>query len=251
MDCPLGKSSRAGQIIIFFAGSIIALFCVLALALDVGHLAASKAKLQNSADAAALAALLELWQERALPRGEGEARVAAAAEAGRLVEFNDAGAGAQITFGTWDGSSFSAVGPDMAANAVKVQSYRNGEAPGGPVQTFFARIAGVDEVNQTAWAIARFQHKKLVPFSIYEEDIVPPGDSLELYNNTEETPGVFGLLDFAFDLGHRCPVRKRLWNLGQVVDNIEPGINDIAAIVLLASGVLLVELTLRDTLSHR
>jgi hypothetical protein len=184
---------------------------VAAFSTDVGSWCASRARLQNTSDAASLAGVLELWDQRVAGVGEEAARAAAEAEAMELVHLNYPEAGASVTVGVWDGSVFTPAGTDVAANAVRVLSYRNASAPGGPDPTFFTGFIGQQGVEQEEAAVARFKHRGLVPFCVYEPDVGPPGTSLVLYNDTEVTPGVFGLLDY--DGGENSANDQRDWTM--------------------------------------
>jgi hypothetical protein len=81
-------------------------------------------------------------------------------------------------------------------NAVRVTASRNSAASAGPCDTFFAGIFGLDQVEEDAVAIARFRPRGFMPFSIYEPNVVGPGQELVLYDDETIMPGVFGLLDF-------------------------------------------------------
>ncbi|MCD6416191.1 MAG: pilus assembly protein TadG, partial [Planctomycetes bacterium] len=72
---------RRGQVIVLFAGLVVLLLGMCALAVDVGMLHATQARLQNAADAAALAAALQYVQERNAAASESEARTAATSQA--------------------------------------------------------------------------------------------------------------------------------------------------------------------------
>jgi len=209
MDASLAVRRRGGQVLIVFAVSVVILCCLLALAVDVGCLTTSQARLQNGADAAALGTLLELWEQRAAGAEEQEARTVAEAEAADLVGHNRTGGAAEVEFGTWDGSLFTPVAHGVPANAVRVRSLRDATAPGGTVATFFGRFLGVEVVDQSAQAIARFQHKKLIPFCIYEDDVPGPGGDVTVYDDTIVAPGVFGLLDF--DGGENSSDDQKNW----------------------------------------
>ncbi len=190
------NSWRTGQMLVIFCGAAVVLLCLAAISIDVGHLTASHGRVQNAADAASLAALLELWEHRSSGANEAEARAAAQAEAEAIAWKNYPEVGVYVDFGVWDGSSFSAADLAMAANSAKVRAFRNEDSPGGPDRTFVAGIMGINTVDQWAPAIARFKHRGLIPFAIDEESLVPPGETLTLYDDTEEAPGNCGLLDF-------------------------------------------------------
>lgn len=209
MNTTIHPGSRKGQTIVLFCGALVAICLVAALAVDVGHLLTSRARLQNGADSASLAALLEIWEQRGSAGGEHDARYYAQQEAEAIVQLNYPEAGIQVTFGVWDDGQFTPVDETVAAHAVKIKVCRNQSAPGGPDETFFAGLMGMGRVNQAASAVARYQPKGLIPFSIYEPYAGSPGDVMTLYDDTLVTPGVFGLLDF--DGGENSAADQKDW----------------------------------------
>jgi hypothetical protein len=171
--------------------------CIIAAAtVDVGHLCATEAQLQNAADAAATAAVMQMWKTRSAAGAESSARADAVAEAEAIADINHQGVDTQVQFGTWDENVFTPKDSLVSVNAVRVEVLRNDDAAAGPSQTFFAHIFGVDEVEQGAVAVARFRPRGMVPFSVWEPDVVGPGQTLTLYDDNQVVNGVFGLLDF-------------------------------------------------------
>lgn len=191
-------SDRSGQVMVVACIMLPVLCGIAAIAIDVGLLCNSGSRLQNAADAASLAGVLELWDRRAEGDGETAARSAASAEAAAIVGANYSESGAEVAFGLWDGNSFTEADPSVAANAVRVRTSRNADAPGGADGTFFAGFFGLDAVSQQREAVARFRPRAggLIPFAVWEDDLVPVGEDLTLYDDTLLVPGVFGLLDF-------------------------------------------------------
>ncbi len=189
---------RAGQVLILAPAMLIALCFAAVISVDVGHLCTSKARLQNGADAAALAAVLELWDQRAGndPGNETSCREAAADEAEKIVLLNDSGGACEVEWGTWDEGAFTPLDASFAANAARVRAVRDPDAPGGPVATFFSHVIGLAEVSEDARAVAVFPHPAMMPFTVDEESLVPPGQSLVMYDDTETAPGNCGLLDY-------------------------------------------------------
>jgi len=188
--------ARNGQVLVVSIVAFVVLMTVAVLVVDVGYLFATRAEIQNAADAASKAALLELWEERASGESEKDARVAARKEKTDMAEYNKQGVGTAAKFGSWDGNSFTAYDTATAANAVHVRAFLNGNAPGGALKTLFAGFLGRDTVSLSAEAIAHFIHRGLAPFAIYSGELAPKGASVTLYNDTEVAPGAFGLLDF-------------------------------------------------------
>jgi hypothetical protein len=199
-DEPMGEldrlNGRRGQVIVLFCGAFMLLCLACALATDVGHLVMWRTQLQNAADAAALAAVMELWDQRADGANENGARAAALQDATSIAQTNAPGSRVEVVFGDWDGTQVIPLTDSYSADGVVVRAIRDADAPGGPVETFIASLLGLHTVEAQARAVARFRPKRLIPFSIYEPLIGGPGDPLTLYDDNLVTPGVFGLLDF-------------------------------------------------------
>lgn len=187
---------REGQIVVMFVAAIFVLCGIAVLAVDVGHLCVSRARMQNAADAGSLAGLLELWDARADGADEIEARGRGVTEHEAIANANYPGVGSEVQFGIWANQTFMPKSPSVPANAVRVRVYRSKDAPGGPVGTFFGGLMGLNSVEQDASATAHFIPPGLAPFSIYEENLVEPDETLVLYDDKKVTPGVFGLLDY-------------------------------------------------------
>ncbi len=207
--------SRRGQVLIVFAGSLLVLCMLAALACDVGHLIRSRARLQNSADAASLAALLELWEQRGAGATEDDAQAAAEQEARRIVQENYSASDAEVTFGYWMDGSFSAdtsgsgSGPAIVVNAVRVEAFRGSSTAGGATPTVFARVMGIERVEQGALATARYKHPGLIPLTVYEPDVPQAGQLFTIYNDSSTAPGNCGLLNF--DGGSTDTVEAKEW----------------------------------------
>jgi hypothetical protein len=189
---------RSGQVLILAPAMLIALCLAAVISVDVGHLCTSKARLQNGADAAALAAILELWEQRVHhdSSDENSCRNAANNEAGTIAVINASGSACQVEWGTWHGGVFTPLDASFSADAARVRAVRDPDAPGGPVRTFFSRLVGLGEVSEDARAVATFRPRGMMPFAVDEDSLVPPGQSLVLYDDTETAPGNCGLLDY-------------------------------------------------------
>jgi hypothetical protein len=191
------SARRGGQVVLLFPAVVIFLCAVAAITVDIGSMCATKARLQNGADAASLAAMMEVWEQRRAGNGEGTARDAGRAEAERIGALNAPGAGLEVTFGVYDGTQFEPAGVWVAANACRVRASRDPDATGGPQRTFFGGLFGVRSADIAAGATATFlRASDLIPFCIPQEDVGYPGDGLVMYESTQAAPGVFGLVDF-------------------------------------------------------
>ena len=200
---------RAAQILVLFAAALVVVCAVAAFSIDVGNMVLSRTRLQNAADAAALAGTLELWERQRAGADEASAREAAGQEAARVVAVNYPEAGAEVVFGSWESGSFAPAETTVAADAAKVRAFRSEGAPGGPLATFFGALFDFAEVDLSASGTARLGVGGMVPFGVWEEDIVPDGQTMTMYNNSSPVPGCFGLLDF--DGGDHSAEEAKYW----------------------------------------
>jgi hypothetical protein len=182
------RGRRSGQILILSPVFVIALAGICALAVDVGYVAVQQARLQNAADAAALAGAQTLLAARADGWDEECARAIAEEEAIAIHEANCPGAARQIIFGLrQEDGSFAPAGIGDVADAVRVVGYRSDDAPSGPVDTVFASVLGVQECDVKALAgvavegDVRGVRVGLSPFAVPEDRIVPPGEHMTFY----------------------------------------------------------------------
>ncbi|MDH3660275.1 MAG: pilus assembly protein TadG-related protein [Alphaproteobacteria bacterium] len=143
------RSDQRGGVLLPFALSLSALLGICALAVDAGFLYVKKAELQNAADAAALAAVIDL-------PNEGAAHGAAMRFAIKNMSPSEHGSvlrSSDISFGQWDNDSRIFTPGVAPADAVKVTT-RRAQANGNPAPTFFARILGFHEVDVVAETVA-------------------------------------------------------------------------------------------------
>lgn len=205
--------ARQGQVVVVFAVALVLLCVVAAFAVDTGNLVSTQSRLQNAADSAALAAMLELWEQRAAGASESNCRTAAEAEAARLISKNFPGAGIDVAWGHWQDGHFVTITsestPAIVVDAVRVQAERSDSKGSESTMMSFASLFGVDSVEQAAVSTARYQHRGLVPISVYEPDVPAKGQSFTLYNDTETAPGNCGLLNF--DGGSESLDKLRNW----------------------------------------
>ena len=169
-DTARGRKTRAGQVLVIFAASLILLVLICAITVDVGRIVLSHAELQDAVDAAALAGASQLDGFV----GQAE-KNAATAEALALAECNRvAGDGltlgeGDITFGRYlpgMSPSFkpeSAMGPGEIVDSIQVRGRRQPGAPDGPVGLFFASIFGLHASAQAVRAVAT-QPRRYVMF---------------------------------------------------------------------------------------
>jgi len=147
---------RRGQVIVLAPVMVVALGAVLALTVDVGDVFVWRARLQNSADAAALAGARVLWNQHIAGATEDAARSAALTEARLLLQANTIEAGYDIECGTTDGyGNFTAQPLSQQASAVRAKALRT-SAPGGggSVRLSFASLIGMNSCAVTGTAVA-------------------------------------------------------------------------------------------------
>ncbi|MFW6188950.1 MAG: pilus assembly protein TadG-related protein [Planctomycetota bacterium] len=206
MSCRGRTDGRKGQVIVLAPIFLVAVMFALAFAVDVGHVAAVKSRLQNGADAAALAATQVLVQQRRDGAGEPAAREAALAEAERIFAENAADASLSLEFGTQqpDGT-FTATGTEIPATAVRAGASRGEGAPEGDLPTLFAGFFGVNSCQvdavglvQTSPSITQVS-QGVAPFAVPEDSVAGIGGVMEFYPGDDQAdpvaPGAWGLLN--------------------------------------------------------
>lgn len=166
------RHNERGQNLVLVAVSMIALLAMTALVLDGGLLLVERRRMQNAADAGAMAGARSL--------GIGNSEADATAEAKTYAESNGADSnGIQVTFDS---------------NVVTV--YASTTSP-----TFFAGIIGMPELTAAAqaeagiFAIRSLQNTPVWPMAVHEENI-NLGNPVTMWDSAQEGPGQFGWLDF-------------------------------------------------------
>jgi len=223
--------TRRGQVIVLFAAvALPAVLAILALTVDLGSVMVTKARLQNAADSACLAAAQVLAGQRAAGEDEAVARARATSEAVAMQQANCDGADLSVEFGTLDTQgNFAVVGVEAPATCVRVVAARNGDSPGGPLSFVFAPLLGINNTDiqgsataQVATHIRGVLHG-LSPFAVPESRLVPPGQEMTFYPAGDDdspgngkgqdkvAPGNWGLLNL--DGGNHATPELREWIL--------------------------------------
>jgi hypothetical protein len=204
--------TRRGQVVLLSPILFLVLLAVLALAVDIGAIALEKARMQNGADAAVLAAVGVLTEERSDGSTEADARAAATSAAQELVSANAPGASLQLEFGVLSESGdFTPVSVDTVATEVRAADARDDGAPGGPLALFFAPIFGVRSCDVSAEAGAETSGQVtavlhgLAPFAVPKDRVPPIGQEFSFYpgaggggggkGEDQTAPGNWGLLN--------------------------------------------------------
>lgn len=139
---------RAGGVFVFVAFSFLILIGAAALAVDFGNAYALQARLQNAADASALAAARELPDANQVSvRAQEYATKNMGTRYGQVVGANG------VAVGNWDVNNRVFAASASPINAVEVTA-RMAQENGNPAPTFFGRIFGFDTMDISARAVA-------------------------------------------------------------------------------------------------
>ena len=128
----LRRHRSRGQVIVIFAGAVLAFFALLSIVIDVSWYWANSLRIQRTADAAALAGVV--W----LPGNPGQASIVALAEA--------------VKNGYTDGVGGTTISADQDASNPR----RLVVTIGSPVTTYFARVVGIASFPARRVAKAEF-----------------------------------------------------------------------------------------------
>lgn len=182
-----------------FVAIVVAVFLVgviglTALVIDLGQLIIVRSELQNAADSASLAGVVDLVQT-----GESAANTTAVSYATRQENY-------RLTKPVPAADAVVVVVID--AQTLQVRVGRTAGTTAGPLPTVFARIWGIDSLGVESVAVATVNRKiigsgpgNLMPFGIHKDYVDADGDGNYDVGNVVDiyphpwTPGNFGLLD--------------------------------------------------------
>ncbi|MCH7727366.1 MAG: hypothetical protein IH991_12930 [Planctomycetes bacterium] len=144
---------RRGSVMLTSVVFIIMLCMLAAVMVDYGYLHACQSRMQNGADAAALAAAMRVGNENT-PEARAEAQQWAVGFANyNLPGYGEVLAVEDVTFGIWDPDSETFAAGGDPPNAVQVVVRRDGTNT-ERVGTFFMGMFGHNEIGMTATATA-------------------------------------------------------------------------------------------------
>ena len=173
--------NQQGVVLILVALLLVVLLGMVALSVDIGYLMAARNEAQNVADAAALAATRELGEEHYLELSVDEAKIRSVARevAGDNTIANESIGitnDSDIEIGYWNTEtttfSTSPTGILTKPNSVRVTARRS-DADNGAVNTFFAKVIGIDSFSVSADATAALTGASKAP----EGELIPVGIS--------------------------------------------------------------------------
>ncbi|MBI4358325.1 MAG: hypothetical protein HY584_03415 [Candidatus Omnitrophica bacterium] len=176
-----------------------------ALSVDLGHIFVTKTELQNTADSAALAAVVEIRNGLDAARQKALAFAEAHAVAGTYIDIEPG----DIVFGRYNINTNQFQANGLPTNAVEVNARKTEGAPSGPLALFFARFFDKDFSNVRALSIAVLDPRvtgvrgknRLLPYSvvnfIVDQDLDGNYDLGSVINihPRNDAPGNFGFLD--------------------------------------------------------
>lgn len=174
LRCFRRSPERAGNVLVLTAGTLVLVFAFTAFTVDVGYITLTKAELEKSADASALAASIELadafgpgkfvtsTQAEANARAAAVAVAAANRAGGRSSVYADSARDVRFGKYSWDSASGTYIKEWGVApyNMVEVTLHRDqaGSSNGdSPLDLFFAPVLGHDQANVFARSTSALQ----------------------------------------------------------------------------------------------
>lgn len=143
---------RRGAILVFSAMMLVLVFAFVAFTVDVGYMALAQGELQNAADSAALAGVLEMSQGEAAVKAEAKAYALKHRAAGGNVVVPDA----DVLLGKYNFTTKVFTADPVGANAVRVIT-RVTDKP-----FFFAPVIGHSRFTTRAQATAMLNPRDIV-----------------------------------------------------------------------------------------
>lgn len=166
----LKKLNQKGIAVVYLAILLVALLVIAALVIDFGFRHVVKSQLQNAADSAALAGIMKMktsgtggvnTNDTVQDPGRSEAVIFASKNSvvkapaqvsnDRTNTLSDAN---DITVGRWNSALHSYSAGRTPINAIQVRTRRTTGSVSGPIDTFFGKILGIDNIDVKAEAIA-------------------------------------------------------------------------------------------------
>jgi Flp pilus assembly protein TadG len=200
-------SQRRGTVVVLAALLLIALFAMVAFAIDLGYIVHARTRLQRAADAAALAAAEKLPDQQDATLVARATAVANHEDVHNGLALGEEGESSRpdpfkIAYGFWNRNTATFTSPPpfgRSPNAVRVTLCKS-EATGNPLHLFFARILGLPQTEVSASATAWSDHGICGPFVGIEWLDVGGGAVTDSYDSVE---GAYNL-DLAYSRGSVC-----------------------------------------------
>lgn len=197
--------NEKGFVLTMTGVSMVALVSFFALVVDLGRIYVTKSELQNAADAAALAAIVEVSVSQDTARESafdfGTSHYAAGSNI--LFEVSD------VQFGHFDFETSQFSLGEEPTNGLEVKARRVTGSPSGPLPLFFAPFFGKDSSNVQASSKAVLDRhvvgvtgkNRLIPYSVIDfvvdanlDEQYDIGSEIDIYPR-DDAPGNFGFLD--------------------------------------------------------
>lgn len=184
------QQPRRGTIVVMSAIMMVLLFGMVAFSVDVGYIVNARTELQRTADACAMAAVMQL------PDQSAAATVATEVAQQNLGTVGPALDPADVEFGYWNRNKATFVSPapsGRSANAVRVTLYRS-QAKDNALNLFVAPLMDTDTADAVASSIAMVDKNLCGPFVGIEWVDVPGSPQTDSFDSRQGpyTPGHAG-----------------------------------------------------------
>lgn len=197
--------NEKGAVAVLIGISLVTFMSLFALSVDLGHIFVTKAELQNAADSAALAAVVELRNGTEAARQKALAFGESHGVAGSYIDIEPA----DVVFGHLNINTNEFQANALPINGVEVNARKTEGAPSGPLALFFARLFNKDFSNVRALSLAVLDPRvigvrgknRLLPYSVVNfvvdqnlDGSYDIGGTLNIHPRND-APGNFGFLD--------------------------------------------------------
>jgi Putative Flp pilus-assembly TadE/G-like len=169
------------------------------LAVDMGHVMTTDARLQNAVDAATLAAGQVLLEQYVAGTDETAARAAADSEAAIIQALNMPGGRMEIEYCVQkEDGTFVPADSTQHATILRGRACRDDTAPGGPCGLFFAPTMGLKDVDLACTATTQIAsginavYGNLTPFAVPEAAIPDIGYEMIFYPGSPDPDAADG-----------------------------------------------------------
>lgn len=188
----LPGTDRRGSIVVLTAFVMVMIFAFTAFGVDVGWIALTRSRLQNAADGAALAGILEVADEVETFASLETRTHAAAADIAHINLLNDGNVleAEDISLGLWDRGFRTFTETTINPTAVRV-TVRRSSSNGNPLSLFFAPLIGHNNANVSTTAIAAVspvQRADILPIALRTSDFGPVDPKVSAVNPGKDGP---------------------------------------------------------------
>ncbi len=199
------QMNSRGFVLVTMGASLAVFISFMALVVDLGHIYVTKAQLQNTADASALAAAIDIPLGTAVAEQHAIDFGGSHSVAGVPISVT----ASDVIFGNYNFSTRSFTAEASPVNSVEVTARRTTDSVSGALPLFFAPFFGHQTANVQARAMAALDphvvgvqsKNRLIPYSAHESVVDADGNGLFDIGSVinihprNDAPGNFGFLD--------------------------------------------------------